>query len=116
MLRPLLNRVLVRRHKKDKSDGGILLPDTAQKKLFRGEVLAVGPGKSTDEGVLIPVCPVRGTGEDGFPVAGVKVGDVVIFGEWSGHEVEVDGEKDKLVVLEQDDLLLVEEPTAPVAV
>jgi chaperonin GroES len=127
VLKPVGNRILVRRQEADaQTKGGIHIPDTAKKKLFRGTVLAVGPGKFVPNaaspgdrfGTFVPPCPVswekdEGTGGFSFEVA-VNEGDTVVFGEWSGHEVE-DGEDDgvtrpKLVVLEEDDVLLVVAP------
>jgi chaperonin GroES len=114
VLKPVGNRILVRRQEAaDQTKGGIHIPDTAKKKLFRGTVLAVGPGKFSDKMEwFAPVC-ARPASETQWE-NGVKDGDTVVFGEWSGHEVE-DGEDDgvtrpKLVVLEEDDVLLVVEP------
>jgi chaperonin GroES len=89
-IRPLGDRILVRREKEDdKSPGGIIIPDNAKEKPSRGVVVAVGPGKVLDNGRLLE--------------PRVRSGDHVVFGKYSGMEHEVDG--DKLVVLREDDLL-----------
>ena len=89
-LRPLHDRVIVKRLEDEKkSAGGIIIPDSATEKPMKGEVLAVGPGKTTDDGKTIPM--------------GVKKGDVVLFGKYSGSEVKVDG-KD-IVVMREDDIM-----------
>ena len=78
--RPLHDRVVVKRiEEEQKTKGGILIPDTAKEKPMQGEVLAVGPGARNEKGDLIPM--------------GVKVGDRVLFGKWSGSEVKLDGEE-----------------------
>ena len=94
MLKPLGDRVLVRPGKaEEKTSGGILLPDTAQKKPQEGKVLAVGSGRLLDSGKRVPVP--------------VKVGDTVIYSKWSGTEVKVGGEE--LVILDEDQILAVKE-------
>ena len=94
MLKPLGARVLARPSKaEEKSAGGILLPDTAQKKPQEGKVLAVGSGKLLDNGKRVPLP--------------VKVGDTVVYSKWSGTEVRVAGED--LVILEEDTILAVKE-------
>ena len=91
-LRPLHDRVIVKRLEEEKkSAGGILIPDTAAEKPSKGEVLAVGPGKVGDDGKLRP--------------CDVKKGDIVLFGKYSGSEVKVDG--DELVVMREDDIMAV---------
>ena len=92
MLRPLGNRVLVEPLKEEEtSKGGIVLPDTAKKKPQEGKVLAVGPGKVSDDGKRIPMS--------------VKKGDIVIYPEFGGTEVKI---KDKeCVILEEDSLLAI---------
>jgi chaperonin GroES len=78
-IRPLQDRVVVRRMEEEtKSAGGIVLPGSAAEKPSRGEVLAVGPGKKKEDGGLMPV--------------DLKVGDKVLFGQYSGSTVKVDGE------------------------
>jgi chaperonin GroES len=87
--RPLHDRVLVRRVEQEaKTTGGIIIPDTAQEKPMQGEVVAVGKGKRLEDGRLEPL--------------GVKVGDKVIYGKWSGTEVKLDGVEH--VILKEEDL------------
>ena len=87
-LRPLHDRVIVKRLEEEKkSAGGIIIPDAAAEKPVRGEIVAVGPGKKDDNGKHI--------------VLDVKVGDVVLFGKYSGSEVRVEGQ-DLLVMREED--------------
>ena len=88
--RPLGDRVVVRRIKEDqKTAGGIIIPDTAQEKPQEGEVIAVGKGKSNDEGKVFPL--------------DVKAGDRVLFGKWSGTEVKIDGEE--LMIMKESDVM-----------
>ena len=78
--RPLHDRVVVRRIDADqKTQGGIIIPDTAQEKPQEGEVVAAGPGARNDRGELI--------------TTEVKPGDQVLFGKWSGTEVKIDGQE-----------------------
>ena len=91
-LRPLHDRVVVKRLEEEKkSAGGILIPDSAAEKPLKAEVVAVGPGKRTDDGKV--------------HAPDVKNGDTVLIGKYSGTEVKVDGED--LVVLREDDILAV---------
>ena len=77
-LRPLHDRVIVKRLEEErKSAGGIVIPDTAAEKPSMGEVIAVGPGKTDDNGKLIPI--------------GVKPGDKSLFGKYSGQEFKLEG-------------------------
>ena len=86
--RPLHDRVVVKRiEAEEKSSGGIIIPDTAKEKPQEGEVIAVGPGGRDENGKLITM--------------GVKAGDRVLFGKWSGTEVKIDGE-DLLIMKESD--------------
>jgi chaperonin GroES len=86
--RPLHDRVVVRRITAlEKTKGGIIIPDSAQEKPSEGEVIAVGPGGRDENGKLTPI--------------GVKTGDRVLFGKWSGTEVKLDGE-DLLIMKESD--------------
>ena len=79
-IRPLQDRVVVRRKEEEtKSAGGIVLPGSAAEKPSRGEVLAVGPGKKKEDGSLMPV--------------DMKVGDNILFGQYYGSTVKVDGEE-----------------------
>ena len=87
--RPLHDRVLIRPIEVDqKTAGGIIIPDTAKEKPMQGEVVAVGKGKRLEDGRLQPL--------------GVKVGDKVIYGKWSGTEVKLAGAD--LVILKEEDL------------
>ena len=92
-IRPLSNRVLVKRLEEEmqKTAGGIIVPDTAKEKPQRGKIVAVGPGRLTDEGERIKV--------------EVKVGDEILFGKWSGSEITIDG--DKYLFMKDDDILAV---------
>ena len=87
-LRPLQDKVLVKRTDEEQTTpGGIVLPGTAAEKPSQGEVVAVGPGKRDDNGVIAPI--------------GVEVGDLVIFGQYGGNEVKIDGEE-YLILSESD--------------
>ena len=89
-IRPLHDRVLVRRLEDEKkSPGGIVIPDTAAEKPMQGEIIAVGNGKVQDNGEQRPL--------------DVKAGDKVLFGKYSGTEVKVDGEE--LLVMREDDIM-----------
>jgi chaperonin GroES len=89
-LKPLDDRIVVEPlEAEERTPGGIVLPDTAKEKPQRGKVLAVGPGKLLDNGQ-------RGE-------VSVAVGDEVIFGKYSGSEVEVDGRE--LKILRESDVL-----------
>jgi len=90
MLRPLHDRVLIRRVEPEaKTAGGILIPDTAQEKPMEGEIVAVGPGARDEDGKRHPL--------------DVKSGDRVLFGKWSGTEVKLDGEE--LMIMKEADIL-----------
>ena len=79
-IRPLQDRVVVRRTEEEtKSSGGIVLPGSATEKPSQGEVLAVGPGKKAEDGSVQPV--------------DLNVGDKVLFGQYSGSAVKLDGEE-----------------------
>jgi len=94
MLRPLYDRVVVRRvNEEEKSRGGLYIPEQAKEKPAQGEVLAVGQGRRPDSGGLIPL--------------ETQLGDRVLFGKYSGTEIEVDGEK--LLILREDEILAVSE-------
>lgn len=91
-LRPLHDRVIVKRLEEEKkSAGGIIIPDNAAEKPVRGEVIAVGSGKKTDDGKTVAM--------------DVKKGDVILFGKYSGSEVKVDGQD--LLVMREDDIMAV---------
>lgn len=89
-LRPLHDRVLVRRIEEDeKTAGGIIIPDSAKEKPQQGEVVAVGSGARGDDNEIIPL--------------DVKAGDKILFGKWSGSEVKIDGED--LLIMKESDIL-----------
>ena len=89
-LRPLQDRVLIRRVEPEtKTSGGIFIPDTAQEKPVEGEVIAVGPGIRDEHGRLHPL--------------DVKAGDRVLFGKWSGTEVKIDGQE--LLIMKESDIM-----------
>jgi chaperonin GroES len=86
----LHDRVVLRRiDVEEKTKGGIIIPDTAKEKPQEGEVLAVGPGIRNEKGDLLEL--------------GVKMGDRVIFGKWSGSEVVVDGEE--VLIMKESDII-----------
>jgi chaperonin GroES len=87
-LRPLQDRVVIEPMEQEtKSRGGIIIPDTAKEKPQQGKVVAAGAGARDNNGRVIPL--------------GVKVGDTVLYGKWSGTEVKLDG-KDVVVMKESD--------------
>jgi chaperonin GroES len=89
-IKPLHDRVLVKRlEEKEVKKGGIIIPDTAKEKPQEGEVIAVGPGKVTDDGKLQPM--------------NVKVGDKILFGKYSGNEVKLGDEE--YLIMREDDIL-----------
>lgn len=89
-IRPLHDRLVVRRLENESmTAGGILIPDNAKEKPVQGEVLAVGPGKTLDNGDKKSL--------------DVKVGDKVLFGKYAGTEVKIGGEE--LVVMREDDIM-----------
>ncbi len=91
-LRPLNDRVVVKRLEEEKKTaGGIIIPDNAAEKPLKAEVIAVGPGKRSDDGKV--------------HAPDVKKGDTVLIGKYSGTEVRLDGQD--LVVLREDDILAV---------
>jgi chaperonin GroES len=97
--RPLHDRVVIRRVEEDtKTSGGIIIPDTAKEKPMQGEVIAVGPGGRDETGKLVPL--------------DVKAGERVLFGKWSGTEVNIDGEE--LVIMKESDIFGVIEGKANV--
>jgi chaperonin GroES len=88
-IRPLHDRVIIRRMEEEKtSPGGIVIPDSAAEKPIKGEVVAIGKGKILENGDVRPL--------------DVKVGDMILFGKYSGTEVSVDGEE--LLVMREDDI------------
>jgi chaperonin GroES len=93
-LKPLGNRVLVRRLEAQETlKGGIILPDTAKKKQESAEVLAIGTGKKDKSGNLIPIP--------------VKVGDVILLEKYSGQEITLEGEE--YVIIRADDIIAIVE-------
>lgn len=89
-IRPLYDRVLVTRTKEEeKTKGGIIIPDTAKEKPVEGKVIAVGSGRILDDGSVRKL--------------DVAVGDIVMFGKYSGTEVKIDGEEQ--LILREDDIL-----------
>lgn len=93
-LRPLQDRILVKRiEEEEKTAGGIYIPDTAKEKPQMGQIISVGNGKKTEDGKVVPV--------------DVKAGDRVLFGKYAGTEVKVDG-NDYLIMREDDILGVIE--------
>ncbi len=91
-LRPLHDRVIIRRMEEERtSPGGIVIPDAATEKPIKGEIVAAGNGRVLDSG------DVR--------ALDVKVGDMVLFGKYAGTEVKVEGEE--LLVMKEDDIMAV---------
>jgi len=89
-LRPLGDRILVKRVKEEeRTKGGIIIPDTAKEKPQEGKIVAVGKGKYDDTGKLIPI--------------EVKAGDKILFGKYSGSEFKLESED--LLILREDDIL-----------
>ncbi len=93
-IRPLHDRVVVRRLDEEKTTpGGIVIPDSATEKPMEGEVISVGNGKISENGDVHPL--------------DVKPGDKVLFGKYSGTEIKIDGEE--LLVMREDDIMAVVE-------
>src|SRR5438270_13607939 len=89
-LTPLHDRILVRRVKEGETvRGGIIIPDSAKEKPQEGEVIAVGKGKSNDEGKVFPL--------------DVKEGDRILFGKYSGSEIKIDGEA--FLIMREEEVL-----------
>ena len=89
-IKPLHDRVLVRRvDEETKSRGGIIIPDTAQEKPSKGKVLATGPGARGADGRIQPL--------------EVKKGNTIMFGKWSGSEIQVDGEE--MLIMKESDIM-----------
>ncbi len=89
-LSPLHDRVLVKRLEEEEvTKGGIIIPDTAKEKPIKGEIIAAGPGKTTDEGKTIPMS--------------VKEGDNILFNKYAGTEIKIDGVEH--LVMREDDIL-----------
>jgi chaperonin GroES len=93
-IRPLGDRVVVRRNAAEqKTSGGILLPDAAQNKPQKGEVLEVGPGRQLKDGSRRPLQ--------------VKKGDVILFTSWAGDEFKDRGKADEVLLMREEDVLAV---------
>lgn len=89
-LRPLQDRIIVKRLEEETmTAGGIFIPETAKEKPMKGEVVAVGNGKKTEEGKILPV--------------DVKKGDKVLFGKYAGTEIKIDGQE--FLIMREDDIL-----------
>jgi len=89
-LRPLQDRIIVKRlEEESKTAGGIFIPETAKEKPQKGEVIAVGNGKKTDDGKIVPI--------------DVKAGDKVLFGKYAGTEIKIEGEE--FLIMREDDIL-----------
>ncbi len=89
-IRPLHDRIIVKRLEEErKTASGIVIPDTAAEKPDQGEVMAIGTGRKTEEGKVIPLQ--------------VKVGDKILFGKYSGQTVKVKGEE--LLVMKEEDVM-----------
>ncbi len=91
-LKPLADRVVIKPSKAEEmTKGGIIVPDTAKEKPVWGDVIAVGPGRTSDDGKLIPM--------------EIKVGDKVLYGKYSGTEVTMEG--DELLIMRENDIFAV---------
>ena len=92
-IKPLSDRVLIQRSKAKTTKGGIILPDTAKEKPREGKVIAVGPGKTDDNGKLEPIS--------------VKIGDTVLFSAYAGTEIkqETTGDDEELLILSESEIL-----------
>jgi chaperonin GroES len=94
-VRPLHDRIIIKRLEEgEQRVGGIIIPDTAKEKPQRGKVIAAGAGKVKDDGTRQP--------------PDVKVGDLILFGKYSGQEIKVDGE-DYLIAREDEVLAVIED-------
>lgn len=99
-IRPLYDRILVKRIEEDqKTAGGLIIPDSAKEKPQEGEIISVGKGKYNDAGTLLPLS--------------VKVGDRILFGKYSGSEVPKSLGDDYLIMREDEILCVVEGAPAP---
>ncbi len=89
-VRPLHDRILVRRMaEEEKTAGGLFIPDTAKEKPQKGEIIATGKGRTTEDGKVLPL--------------EVKAGDKVLFGKYSGTELKLAGEE--LLMMREEDIL-----------
>tara|TARA_B100001750_G_C15384033_1_gene533959 strand:- start:687 stop:971 length:285 start_codon:yes stop_codon:yes gene_type:complete len=91
-IKPLSDRVIVKAHEaEEKTASGIILPDTAKEKPQMGEIVAVGTGKTSDAGNLVKMS--------------LQVGDTVLYGKYSGTEINIDGQE--LLIMRESDVLAV---------
>jgi chaperonin GroES len=90
-IKPLGNRVLVKRSEAKTSKGGILLPDSAQEKPKQGTVVATGPGKMEESGEVVPM--------------NVRAGDTILFTAYAGTEVKTEEEGTEYLIMSEDDIL-----------
>ncbi len=89
-LRPLQDRIIVKRVEEEtKTAGGIFIPETAKEKPQKGEIVAVGNGKKTEDGKVVPI--------------DLKVGEKVLFGKYAGTEIKIEGEE--YLIMREDDIL-----------
>jgi len=89
-LRPLQDRIIVKRVEEETmTAGGIFIPETAKEKPQKGEVVAVGHGKKTEDGKVVPI--------------DVKVGEKVLFGKYAGTEIKIEGQE--YLIMREDDIL-----------
>jgi chaperonin GroES len=96
-VRPLHDRILVQRLEEGEQQiGGIIIPDTAKEKPQQGKVIAVGNGKTKDDGKRVPL--------------DVKAGDTILFGKYSGQDIKLDGEE--YLIMREDEVLAVIEDGA----
>src|SRR2546426_10475957 len=96
-VRPLHDRIIVQRLEEgEQKTGGIITPNTAKEKPQQGKVIAVGNGKSKDDGKRVPL--------------DVKSGDTILFGKYSGQEIKLDG--DEFLKMREDHLLALTEPSS----
>jgi len=94
-VKPLHDRILIKRvEEKETVKGGIIIPDTAKEKPQEGEVIAVGSGKKTEEGKVIPL--------------DVKAGDHILFGKYSGTEIKIDDQE--FLIIREEEVLGILEP------
>ncbi|MDE3156715.1 MAG: co-chaperone GroES [Acidobacteriota bacterium] len=96
-VRPLHDRIIVQRIEEgEQKIGGIIIPDTAKEKPQQGKVIAVGAGKTKDDGKRVPL--------------DVQAGDTILFGKYSGQEIKIDGEE--YLIMREDEVLAVIEGSA----
>jgi chaperonin GroES len=89
-IRPLQDRIIVKRTEEEETTkGGLIIPDTAKEKPQEGKIIAVGKGKVSEDGKVLPL--------------DVKPGDQVLFGKYAGTEIKIDGEEH--LIMREDDLL-----------